>query len=165
MKNWFLIGLLCILLTGCGLGKQQRKPLFTPEQITSLDKIAGEITPTATDNIETLPITPLEAIRRTFDENPMNAGNTYGDKWIKTRGTLVLGPNKELIFGLSSYTITLENNGKEMDFLFWGSAKEEQMKMLKKGQILTIAGQVSKIMKKPIISLANIITIENPPAK
>ena len=165
MKNWFFIGLLCLLLTGCGLVQQQKKPLFTPEETAKVDKKIGEVGPTVSDQVETLPITPLEAIRNAFDENPLNAASVYGNKWIKTQGTLVSGPLKDDFLGVSSYSLSLENKGKELRFLFWGSAKEEQMKTLKRGQTVTIVGKFSKNNKQPTISPSIIFAIENPPVK
>lgn len=165
MKNWFLIGLLCMLLTGCGLIKTQKRAGFTPEETARLDQKLGEVGPSPMDKVESLPLTPLEAIRNAFDENPLKAGSLYGGKWIKTQGALAFGPVKKTVAGLNSFTLVLDNNGKQIAVMFLGGAKEEQMRSLKKGQIITVVGQYSKDNTLPFLSLAKILSIENQPTK
>ena len=154
-----IILMLVVLLAGCGLSRSQKKASLSDEEIAKVDTLMGQVGPPSEVQVDTLRETTPDVIRAAFEENPLNANSVYDKQWIKMRGKLALGPVKStMLKGIYAYTVSLEHKNKTMTCVFFGKAKEEELKQLKKGQTLVVLGRYEPTDKGPMLSVCSILS-------
>lgn len=159
MKNLMILCVLIAVLVGCA-PKQQKNSLDLRELSAKLDTLVGDLPLPETLNVQGMALVPIDFMWKAFDENPLNANANFAGQWYKMQGVLVGGPEKTKISELNLYVITLEENGKRMDFVLWGQKKEEELKKLRKGQKLTVVGKYIENSKKLQLWACRIINVE-----
>lgn len=134
---------------------------MTPEELARADKAFGELGPPRDLDVASLPELTPDVICNAFEENPLNANSLYKQQWLKVRGKLVAGPIKaDMIKAINVYVLSVAYKNKVLPCVFFGAAKEEELKQLKKGQELVVLGRYDPTPKTPSLNMCSILSVK-----